>query len=146
MESLKVLIVMLRACFILLLVAVSTQVFGQMSFDAPVITSLQIWGNQAVPGGSLKALMVTRASPWYDFLPKVQAHRFDAVTLGADLERLRAYYRDLGYFEVVVDSTVERSREDEVSLYIRIEEGPLTRIARAAVVGAAEVEGALTSL
>ena len=52
----------------------------------------------------------------------------------------------MGYYEAVVDSIVDRSQEDEVRLHIRIEEGRLTRISRATVMGAPEAEGALAAL
>ena len=114
--------------------------YGQTPSDAPIVRWLYISGHRAVWGGELKALMVTRASPRYDFLPWIHARRYDPLTLVSDLEKLRAYYRDLGYLAVSVHSTIEQLSPEEIGLGVHITEGPLTRISRTSVIGGEDIE------
>ena len=143
---LKVLFVRLRACFILVALITAAPAYGETPSDAPIVRWHYISGHRAIWGSELKALMVARASPWYDFLPWVHARRYDPLTLTSDLEKLRAYYRDLGYLAVSVHSTIEQLSADEIGLEIHITEGPLTRISRASVIGGEDIENAFGQL
>ena len=136
----------LRTCFILAALMVVVPAHGETPSDDPIVRWLHISGHRAVWGGELKVLMVTRASPWYDFLPWVHARRYDPLTLTSDLEKLRAYYRDLGYLAVSVHSTIERLGPDEIGLEVHITEGPLTRISRTSVIGGEDIENAFGQL
>ena len=108
----------------------------QAQSDTPIVRWLRISGNRAFSSGELKASMMTRASPWYDFRPWVKPRRYDATTFGADLERLRKHYRDRGYLEAEVDSTtIDTISPDEIGLKIHIKERDLTRISRVWVMG-----------
>ena len=143
---LKVLFARLRTCFILVALMAVAPAYGQNSSDDPIVRWLHISGDRVIWGRELKALMVTRASPWYDFLPLIHARRYDPSALASDLERLRAYYRYQGYLAVSVHSAVERLGTDEIGLKIRITEGPLTRISRASVIGGEDIENAFGQL
>ena len=134
------------AYFILTALMVVVPAHGETSSDDPIVRWLDISGHRAIWGGELKVLMVTRASPWYDFLPWIHARRYDPLTLVSDLEKLRAYYRDLGYLAVSVHSIVEQLSADEIGLRVHITEGPLTRIARASVIGGEDTENAFGQL
>lgn len=134
------------AYFILTALMVVVPVHGETSSDDPIVRWLHISGHRAIWGGELKVLMVTRASPWYDFLPWIHARRYDPLTLVSDLEKLRAYYRDLGYLAFSVHSTVEQLSTDEIGLGVHITEGPLTRISRASVIGGEDIENAFGQL
>lgn len=123
-----------------------TQLRAQTAASAPIVRLLDISGNRGIATGELKALMVTRSSAWYDFLPYIHARRYDSATFAADLERLRARYRNRGYLDVVVDSAIKRLGADEIQLNVRIAEGPLTRIARASVMGGEDVAQAFGQL
>ncbi len=136
----------LRTCFILAALVTAVPVHGETPSDDPIVRWLHISGHRAIWGGELKVLMVTRASPWYDFLPRVHARRYDPLTLVSDLEKLRAYYRDLGYLAVSVHSTVEQLSADEIGLEIHIREGPLTQIYRTSVIGGEDSENAFGQL
>lgn len=129
-----------RACFILAAMMVVIPAHGETPSDDPIVRWLYISGHRAIWGGELKALMITRASPWYDFLPRVHARRYDPLTLASDLEKLRAHYRDLGYLAVSVHSTIEQLSADEIGLGVHITEGPLTQISRASVIGGEDSE------
>ncbi len=135
-----------RACFILIALMVVVPAHGETPSDAPIVRWLHISGHRVVWGGELKALMVTRASPWYDFLPWIHARRYDPLTLASDLKKLRAYYRDLGYLTVSVHSTIEQLSADEIGLGVHITEGPLTRISRTSVIGGEDIENAFGQL
>lgn len=135
-----------RACFILAALMVVIPAHGETPSDDPIVRWLYISGHRAIWGGELKALMITRASPWYDFLPRVHARRYDPLTLASDLEKLRAHYRDLGYLAVSVHSTIEQLSADEIGLGVHITEGPLTQISRAWVIGGEDSEAAFGRL
>ena len=143
-DFLRVLIT--RAYFILTALMVVVPAHGETSSDDPIVRWLHISGHRAIWGSELKALMVTRTSPWYDFLPWIHAYRYDPLILVSDMEKLRAYYRDLGYLAVSVHSTVEQLSADEIGLEIQITEGPLTRISRASVIGGEDIENAFGQL
>ena len=68
------------------------------------------------------------------------------MTLASDLEKLRAYYRDLGYLAVSVHPTVKHLDADEIGLEIHITEGPLTRISRTSVIGGEDSENTFGKL
>ena len=135
-----------RACFILIALMTVVPAHGETPSDDPIVRWLDISGHRAIWGGELKVLMVTRASPWYDFLPWIHARRYDPLTLVSDLEKLRSYYRDLGYLAVSVHSTVEQLSTDEIGLGVHITEGPLTQISRALVIGGEDIENAFGQL
>ncbi len=143
-DFLRVLIT--RAYFILTALMVVVPAHGETSSDDPIVRWLHISGHRAIWGSELKALMVTRTSPWYDFLPWIHAYRYDPLILVSDMEKLRAYYRDLGYLAVSVHSIVEQLSADEIGLEIQITEGPLTRISRASVIGGEDIENAFGQL
>ena len=136
----------LRACFILAALMVVVPAHGETPSDDPIVRWLDISGHRAIWGGELKALMVTRASPWYDFLPWIQARRYDPLTLVSDLEKLRAYYRDLGYLAVAVHPTIEQLSADEIGLGVHITEGSLTRISGTSVIGGEDIENAFEQI
>ena len=135
-----------RACFILIALMTVVPAHGETPSDDPIVRWLDISGHRAIWGGELKVLMVTRASPWYDFLPWIHARRYDPLTFASDLEKLRAYYRNLGYLAVSVHSTIEQLSTDEIGLGVHITEGPLTRISRASVIGGEDIENAFGQL
>ena len=145
-DLLKVLFVRLRACFMLTALMAVVPAHGETPSDDPIVRWLHISGHRAIWGGELKALIVTRASPWYDFLPWIHARRYDPLTLVSDLEKLRVYYRDLGYLAVAVHSTIEQLSADEIGLGVHITEGPLTRISRTSVIGGEDIENAFGQL
>ena len=129
-----------------ILLALIAPVHGQTASDAPIVRWVHILGNRAFSGGELKALMVTRTSPWYDFLPRVAPRRYDAATFASDLDRLREYYRDQGYLAASIKSEIEHLSQDEMGLKIRISEGAPTRISKASVIGGEDIDHAFGQL
>lgn len=82
--------------------------------------------------------MGTRAKPWYGFLPWAKTPRFDLGVFTDDLKRIRTFYQDQGYHEVTLDSSLTRI-SNRVRVLIQIEEGPLTLVQHAEVVGLHDV-------
>ena len=133
---------LLRLLALLFFMGAAFPVFGQEG-DRPIVQELTVDGNHALPASDLKLLMVTRKSPWYDWLPWVSPLRFDPAAFKADVVRIAARYRDLGYFEAAVDTVVDRSHPERVCIQMRIEEGEVVRVSGVAlegVSGIAEVD------
>ena len=99
----------------------------------PEINTFRLEGNELLTAGQLSASMVTRETP--GFLNKFlyssisealgrKDERYDPLTLGEDLNRLRGLYQDNGFFEAQVDTELVFSPDgDEVDITIRIREG-----------------------
>ena len=97
--------------------------------DSLVVHKLEIKGNRALGGRGLKLLMYTRKTPWYDFLPGVGPQYFNRRVFELDLERIRSRYRELGYFDAQVDTTIERGT-GTIRIGIRIQENDAVRVQR----------------
>ncbi|MEW6752321.1 MAG: BamA/TamA family outer membrane protein, partial [Candidatus Latescibacterota bacterium] len=92
-------------------------------------------GNEALSGGELRALMNTRQSPWYSFLPWVGGRLWDPDVLQDDLDRIQRRYRELGFRSVELDTSLHSSGPQAVRLRLRVREGPQTRVAAIALTG-----------
>ena len=88
-----------------------------------IVEAVAIEGNRVLSSGDLKLLMHTRASPWYGILPGAKERRYDPIVFRSDVDRISAHYADLGYFEAVLDTVVDRRRPGFVRIRIRIDEG-----------------------
>ena len=113
-DLLKALFACLRVCFIPIVLFVPAH--GQTEAGTPIVKWLHISGNRAFSSDELKALMVTRASPWYDFIPRIASRRYDAGGFLDDLERLRAHYRNQGYLDASVKDSIDYVDKDQVGL------------------------------
>ena len=123
-----------RLLAVLFILGISFPIFGEIKGDR-IIQEISVIGNHVLSASELKMLMVTRKSPWYDWLPWVSSLKFDPVVLKAELVRLTAWYKDLGYYEVVIDTMVDRSYVDKVYLGLRIKEGKVVRVSRVSLEG-----------
>ncbi len=88
-----------------------------------IVTAVEIQGNRVLSNGDVRRLMNTRANPWYGTFSGAKMRRYDARVFRSDVNRIAARYRDLGHFDAVVDTVVERYREGFVRVRIRIREG-----------------------
>jgi outer membrane protein assembly complex protein YaeT len=96
---------------------------GRQEAEPPVVEAITIEGNRVLSRGDLKLLMHTRVSRWYTIFPGVKPRRFDPAVFRSDVARVVARYKDLGYFDAVVDTVINRYRPGFVRIRIRIEEG-----------------------
>jgi len=88
---------------------------------AYVLNRVMITGNRHVPDVVLMGLMKTWRRPtiW------IGTGRFLEADLKADIQKLTAYYRSLGYADVQIDDRVERDpRRRQAKVTITIDEGP----------------------
>jgi outer membrane protein insertion porin family len=86
------------------------------------VKSVSFEGNQAFDDGQLKDLIVTQGSGW---LPWARKRFFNRSQFEADLDRLRAFYRDRGYPNAQITARAAEFNADntEVRLRIGIDEG-----------------------
>jgi outer membrane protein insertion porin family/translocation and assembly module TamA len=95
-------------------------------------------GNQAFDDERLESAIATTAST---FLSRVgisflgTERCLDPLELQRDVLRLRYFYRQRGYYQTQVDTTVVASGDDAVTVRFRIEEGPPVLISALTVSG-----------
>ncbi len=118
--------------------------------DGPLIVrGLKFDGNRAIEDLALQAAIATTNSSWLArsvlirWLGAGETRTFSERAFRADVERIRLLYRLSGYFEVQVDTTVERS-DETVEITFHIDEGEPTRISAIAVEGLEGVADAPT--
>lgn len=92
------------------------------------VSDLDIRGNEAFAEKTLRQVMQTRAGgrwPWSRWRP------FDKDVFERDIERLRAFYRDRGYDQVLVRVSKAEPSDDghTIALEVTIEEGSPIRLA-----------------
>ena len=103
--------------------------------EQPVVEVLTFQGNRKVSTGELKLLMYTRASPWYALLPGAAPRRLDPMVFRSDVARIVSHYRDLGYFNAVVDTAFQLTAPGRVWVRVRISEGDPVRVAQRRITG-----------
>ncbi len=106
-----------------------------MAQDDLVIESLQFWGNKEISTSVLNAQMLTKATPWYDFMPFVKPRKFDAGLFHSDMQRLRAFYQGKGFYQVQIDTTLGQRKNGHLFAQIRIKEGPRSRFGMLQILG-----------
>ncbi len=88
------------------------------------VGSVGFSGNHALDGYALAAAISTSASSWtYRLFHIGERRSFDEVELRRDVFRLQLLYREHGFYDARVDTTIKRSASS-VSVKFRIEEGP----------------------
>ena len=114
--------ILLRIFVPMVFLGIPLTLFGQEA-ELPVVEAITIEGNRVLSRGDLKFLMHTRVSRWYTIFPGVKPRRFDSAVFRSDVARIVARYGDLGYFDAVVDTVINRYRPGFVRIRLRIEEG-----------------------
>lgn len=117
------------------------------------VVTLEFRGNQAFTDDALASAIETRATgcrnllfqiiplcPLTDWSLVEEEAYLDEEQLPLDVLRLRIFYRQRGYRDARVDTTVDR-RNGEVAVAFRIEEGEPTRIDSLRIEGLAGVRG-----
>ncbi len=113
---------------------------GQARADLTV-GSVRFEGNRALEGYTLAAGISTSASSWTYRLFHVGERRpFDELELRRDVVRLQLLYRQHGFYDARVDTTIERGASS-VSVKFRIEEGAPILVDSIAVEGVDSLPG-----
>lgn len=99
----------------------------------PEISNVLFEGNNAFGASELRAQLSTKETPGFfnKFLNKSISEKLgrkdeflNLITVGADLQRLRDYYRNRGFADVKVDTMLEYSGDGEhVAVTFKIDEG-----------------------
>jgi outer membrane protein assembly factor BamA len=99
----------------------------------PEIRSLEFEGNELLSTNELEAQITTRATPGFfgKFLHSTISEAlgrkdefYDPIRLGEDLQRLRSFYQDNGFFAAAVDTVLTSSGDDDgIGITFRINEG-----------------------
>jgi outer membrane protein assembly factor BamA len=107
-----------------------------------VVRKVRFTGNEHVSDRALQTLVRTRTNreflgiprftPWY-YIHQVfgvgeSPSYLDRELVSNDIDRIRIYYENLGYFGVEVDTTVIEYRTDRVEVSFIIREGPASRV------------------
>jgi outer membrane protein assembly complex protein YaeT len=109
-----------------------------------VVRGLTFVGNQAVDDYTLSTVIATSTSSWFATAWPVRwlglgAKRyFDEVEFQRDVVRLILFYRQSGYMQAVIDTTVRRTPHD-VYVTFRVYEGEPVRVRRLEVTGTAGI-------
>jgi translocation and assembly module TamA len=104
---------------------------------APLIRHLEIEGAHAVPASLIRARILTSGT---SRLPFTDRHYFDESALDSDLKRILRLYQSKGFYKAsIVDRQVVPAGKETVNVTLRIDEGPLTRVAELSVEGLADL-------
>jgi outer membrane protein insertion porin family len=111
-----------------------------------VVRGLHFKGNKSIDNLLLEASIATTNSAWlarsplFRWIGLGEKRLFNERQFRADVERVRLLYRLSGFFEVKVDTTVERGAE-AIDITFRIEEGEPTRVTSIDIQGLEGVPG-----
>src|SRR5690242_9326923 len=106
-----------------------------------VVGSVDFDGNHALDDYTLAAAIATSGSSWTYRLFHIGDRRpFDELELRRDVVRLQLLYRQRGFYDARVDTTIERGASI-VKVKFRIQEGPPVIVDSVAVLGMDSVPG-----
>lgn len=111
-----------------MLAATFTSLEAQAPGERLVVRSVKFLGNDAIDDYTLAISIATSQSPWLVRSPLVRwmglgtPRTFDELEFRRDVLRIQLLYRQHGFYEARVDTTVERG-DGHVSVRFRIEEG-----------------------
>ena len=88
------------------------------------LRSLKILGNSEISDKEIKKQLTMPVPSFFDFLPWKKKPIFKKSDLEADVERLKAYYRQQGFYHTKITTEVYENAEHEVDVKIIIAEGP----------------------
>jgi outer membrane protein insertion porin family len=129
-----------RRLALLALLALSAPAPVLAQDTALVVRGLRFEGNQAIDDYTLRIAIATTQSSWFARSPLVrwiglgEKRLFDPVEFRRDVLRLTLLYRQSGYLDARVDTTVSRSGRN-VSLLFTIAEGQPVLVTELAVTG-----------
>jgi len=109
-----------------------------------VVRGLTFVGNKAIDDYTLKTVIATSSSSyfatafWLRWLGLGAKRYFDEVEFQRDVVRLILFYRQSGYMQAVIDTTVRRTPHD-VYITFRVYEGEPVRVRRLEITGIAGI-------
>ena len=120
-----------------------------------VVRIIRFVGNDNVKDNTLETLIRTqtnreflgipRFTPWY-FIWKLTKNfgeppaLLNRATVANDIERIRQYYKTVGFLEATVDTNIVEYKQDKVEVSFLIEEGPAFSIKTLSYTGLPEFE------
>lgn len=117
---------------------------GAAAQEPRTVTRLSFRGNRALDRYTIAAAIATSASTWtyrvplLKRLPLGERREFDEAEFRRDVVRLQLLYRQHGFYEARVDTTVRRAPR-EVRVTFRIVEGEPVRVVQLSVRGAERI-------
>ncbi|HKC46843.1 MAG TPA: BamA/TamA family outer membrane protein [Gemmatimonadales bacterium] len=109
-----------------------------------MVRGLTFVGNKAIDDYTLKTVIATSSSSyfatafWLRWLGLGAKRYFDEVEFQRDVVRLILFYRQSGYMQAVIDTTVRRTPHD-VYITFRVYEGEPVRVRRLEITGVAGI-------
>ena len=123
---------MSRACLVGLVLAAAACAH-EPADGRPWVHSLTIRGNHAFSSGTLGEQIQTEKTGWWPFAGKKY---FDRAAFDKDMDRLKAYYAQHGFFDArVVRHEAKPHGTDAVDVEVTVDEGKPTNISGVQVVG-----------
>jgi len=101
-----------------------------------MVHSISFSGNNSFSENDLRNVMLTKESPapFYEFIYRIfrigkPAEYFDPFVFKIDMQRIKQFYKNNGFFYTQVDTSVKYNLEDnEVDIGIQIKEGPASYV------------------
>ena len=103
----------------------SAQVDPEGTTGRAIVAAFDIHGAESVNERELRAVLQTRASPWFPWRDRVY---FDPAALESDLRRTREFYAARGFPSAAVTSEVAAIGGDAVRVRLIVEEGEPLRL------------------
>jgi outer membrane protein insertion porin family len=130
------------------------EVIQEESEQREIVRKIRFTGNNNVSDASLKTLVRTRTNREFlgipRFTPWYYIHRafgvgespsyLDRELVSNDIDRIRVYYENLGFFGISVDTTIIEYRPRRVEVSFIIREGPMSRIRSVGYTGLPDFE------
>lgn len=118
-----------------------------------VVRSIEFKGNKSLNARTLRSVMRTRENPgklltfFYEHISErlgSPRQYYDPIHFGQDIETIKAFYRDHGFFSTTIDTVIKFDRaEKEVDLMLLIREGPRSMIDSVGYVGIDTIDTAV---
>ncbi|HCF56624.1 MAG TPA: hypothetical protein DFS52_01340 [Myxococcales bacterium] len=101
--------------------------------EGPLVDSLEIRGNQAIPAGEIRARILTSGTSW---VPFSERHYLDESVFETDLRRIVRLYQARGYYKArIADRQVVETGKGKVEVLVTVDEGAPTLVEKLAVEG-----------
>ncbi|MGB0417981.1 MAG: outer membrane protein assembly factor BamA [Opitutales bacterium] len=102
-----------------------------------LIKRIYFSGNETVASDDLRSELELKKRGFWSWLSG--SGKLDPVELTADAERLRAYYRDLGYLDVELkseDIAIEKVDDERIEIHFKVHEGERYHLGEVSIKGA----------